>query len=221
MIMEKQYAVLGLGSFGESVALTLENMGCDVLVMDDSYEKIQDISDKVSYAMKADVSDPDALQALGGKNLDGVVVAVSENLEAGIMATMLCKEMGIPLVVAKAKNRLQGAILQRVGADRIVYPEIEMGSRVAKSLVSREFMDWIELSNDYSMVEIAVPDKWVGRTLVDINVRERLGINVVGIIVNGKIDVTLDPQKPLPEGGILIVIGANDVLEKFDSKKKL
>ena len=221
MIMEKQYAVLGLGSFGESVALTLENMGCDVLVMDDSYEKIQDISDKVSYAMKADVSDPDALQALGGKNLDGVVVAVSENLEAGIMATMLCKEMGIPLVVAKAKKKLQGAILQRVGADRIVYPEIEMGSRVAKSLVSREFMDWIELSNDYSMVEIAVPDKWVGRTLVDINVRERLGINVVGIIINGKIDVTLDPQKPLPEGGILIVIGANDVLEKFDSKKKL
>ena len=196
-------------------------MGCDVLVMDDSYEKIQDISDKVSYAMKADISDPDALQALGGKNLDGVVVAVSENLEAGIMATMLCKEMGIPLVVAKAKNKLQGAILKRVGADRIVYPEIEMGSRVAKSLVSREFMDWIELSNDYSMVEIAVPDKWVGRTLVDINVRERLGINVVGIIVNGKIDVTLDPQKPLPEGGILIVIGANDVLEKFDSKKKL
>ena len=205
--MEKQYAVLGLGSFGESVALTLENMGCDVLVMDDSYEKIQDISDKVSYAMKADVADPDALQALGGKNLDGVVVAVSENLEAGIMATMLCKEMGIPLVVAKAKNKLQGAILKRVGADRIVYPEIEMGSRVAKSLVSREFMDWIELSNDYSMVEIAVPDKWVGRTLVDINVRERLGINVVGIIINGKIDVTLDPQKPLPEGGILIVIG--------------
>lgn len=219
--MEKQYAVLGMGSFGESVALTLENMGCDVLVMDDSYEKIQDISDKVSYAMKADVSDPDALQALGGKNLDGVVVAVSENLEAGIMATMLCKEMGIPLVVAKAKNKLQGAILKRVGADRIVYPEIEMGSRVAKSLVSREFMDWIELSNDYSMVEIAVPDKWVGRTLVDINVRERLGINVVGIIINGKIDVTLDPQKPLPEDGILIVIGANDVLEKFDSKKKL
>lgn len=219
--MEKQYAVLGMGSFGESVALTLENMGCDVLVMDDSYEKIQDISDKVSYAMKADISDPDALQALGGKNLDGVVVAVSENLEAGIMATMLCKEMGIPLVVAKAKNKLQGAILKRVGADRIVYPEIEMGSRVAKSLVSREFMDWIELSNDYSMVEIAVPDKWVGRTLVDINVRERLGINVVGIIINGKIDVTLDPQKPLPEGGILIVIGANDVLEKFDSKKKL
>ena len=218
--MEKQYAVLGLGSFGESVALTLENMGCDVLVMDDSYEKIQDISDKVSYAMKGDVADPDALQALGGKNLDGVVVAVSENLEAGIMATMLCKEMGIPLVIAKAKNEIQGAILKRVGADRIVYPEIEMGSRVAKSLVSREFMDWIELSNDYSMVEIAVPAKWAGQSLAEVNARERLGINVVGIIVNGKIDVTPDPQEPLPENGILIVIGSNDILEKFDSKKK-
>ena len=219
--MEKQYAVLGLGSFGESVALTLENMGCDVLEMDDSYEKIQDISDKVSYAMKGDVADPDALQALGGKNLDGVVVAVSENLEAGIMATMLCKEMGIPLVIAKAKNEIQGAILKRVGADRIVYPEIEMGSRVAKSLVSREFMDWIELSNDYSMVEIAVPAKWAGQSLAEVNARERLGINVVGIIVNGKIDVTPDPQKPLPEGGILIVIGSNDILERFDSKRKL
>ena len=218
--MEKQYAVLGLGSFGESVALTLENMGCDVLVMDDSYEKIQEISDKVSYAMKADVADPEALQSLGGRNLDGVVIAVSKNLEGGIMATMLCKEMGIPLVVAKAKNSLQGAILERVGADRIVYPEIEMGSRVAKSLVSREFMDWIELSKDYSMVEIAVPDKWAGRSLVEVSARERLGINVVGIIVDGKIDVTPDPQKPLPEGGILIVIGTNEILEKFDSRKR-
>ena len=219
-MMEKQYAVLGLGIFGYSVALTLENMGCDVLVMDASYEKIQDISDKVSYAMKADIADPDALQALGGRNLDGVVIAVSESLEASIMATMICKEMGIPLVLAKAKDKLQGAILERVGADRIVYPEIEMGSRVAKSLVAREFMDWISLSNDYSMVEIAVPDKWIGKSLTELSVRERLGINVVGIIVNGKIDVTLDPQKPLPQGGILIVIGANDILEKFDSAKK-
>lgn len=219
-MMEKQYAVLGLGSFGYSVALTLENMGCDVLVMDASYEKIQDMSDKVSYAMKADISDPDALQALGGRNLDGVVVAVSESLEASIMATMICKEMGIPLVIAKARDKLQGAILERVGADRIVYPEIEMGSRVAKSLVAREFMDWIDLSNDYSMVEIAVPDKWVGKSLTELSVRERLGINVVGIIINGKIDVTLDPQMPLPEDGILIVIGSNDILEKFDAAKK-
>ena len=212
--MDKQFAVLGLGSFGSSVALTLENMGCDVLVVDESYEKVQEISDKV------DVSEPDALQALGGRNLDGVVVAISESLEASIMATMLCKEMGIPLVVAKAKDKLQGAILQRVGADRIVYPEIEMGSRVAKSLVSKEFVDWISLSNDYSMVEIVVPQNWVGKSLVDLGVRERLGINVVGIIKNGKIEVAINPQEPLREKEILIVIGSNDILEKFDMKNR-
>ena len=217
--MEKQYAVLGMGSFGESVALTLENMGCDVLVMDDSYEKIQDISDKVSYAMKADVSDPDALQALGGKNLDGVVVAVSENLEAGIMATMLCKEMGIPMVLAKAKDKLQGTILKKVGADSVVYPEIEMGSRVAKNLVAKEFSDWIELSEDYSMVEAVVPEPWQGKCLADLKVRERFGINVVGIIINKQVDVTFDPNEPLPANGILIMIGANDILQKFDAGK--
>ena len=136
------------------------------------------------------------------------------------MATMLCKEMGIPLVVAKAKDKLQGANLQRVGADRIVYPEIEMGSRVAKSLVSKEFVDWISLSNDYSMVEIVVPQNWVGKSLVDLGVRERLGINVVGIIKNGKIEVAINPQEPLREKEILIVIGSNDILEKFDMKNR-
>ena len=104
--MKKQFAVFGLGSFGRSVALTLENLGCDVVVVDKSYEKIQEISDMVSYAMRADVSDPDALHALGGRNLDGAVVAVSESLEASIMATIISKEMGIPYVLAKAKDEL-------------------------------------------------------------------------------------------------------------------
>ena len=101
-----------------------------------------------------------------------------------------------------------------------MYPEIEMGSRVAKNLVAKEFMDWIALSNDYSMVEVAVPERWVGKNLVELKVRDRFGINVVGIIVDGKVDVTPDPQDPLPGDGILIVIGSNDILEKFDSKKK-
>ena len=188
--MNRQFAVLGLGSFGSSVALTLENMGCDVLAVDESYEKVQEIADKVSYAVKADVSDPDALQSLGGRNLDGVVIATSESLEASIMATMLCKEMGIPLVVAKAKDKLQ------------------------------EFVDWISLSNDYSMVEIVVPKNWIGKSLVDLGIRERLGINVVGIIKNGKIEVAIDPQEHLQENTILIVIGSNDILEKFDTKNR-
>ena len=217
-MMNRQFAVLGLGSFGWSVALTLEKMGCDVLAVDDSFEKIQEISEQVSYAVKADVSDPEALQALGGRNLDGAVVAVSENFEASVMATMICKEMGIPKVLAKAKDTLQGTILKKVGADAVVYPEIEMGSRVAKNLVAREFTDWIELSDDYSLVEAAVPKSWVGKCLAELKVRERFDVNVVGIILDGEVDVTFDPQKPLPAEGILILIGANDVLEKFDAK---
>ena len=105
-----------------------------------------------------------------------------------------------------------------MGADAVVYPEIEMGSRVAKNLVAREFTDWIELSDDYSLVEAAVPQNWIGRCLAELKVRERFGINVVGIILDGEVDVTFDPQKPLPADGILILIGANDVLEKFDEK---
>ena len=178
-----------------------------MLVVDDSAEKIQEISEDVSYALKADVSDPEALEALGGRNLDGAVVAVSENFEASIMATMLCKDMGIPKVLAKAKDKLQG------------YPEIEMGSRVAKNLVAKEFSDWIELSDDYSMVEAVVPEPWQGKCLAELRVRERFGINVVGIIINKQVDVTFDPMEPLPENAILIMIGANDILQRFDARK--
>ena len=114
--MRKQFAVLGLGSFGRSVALTLENMGCDVIVVDKSQETIQEISDRVTYAITADITEKEALSALGTRNLDGAIIGVAENLEAGIMATLLCKEIGIPKVVAKAKNKLQGTILKKVGA---------------------------------------------------------------------------------------------------------
>jgi trk system potassium uptake protein TrkA len=217
--MKKQYAVFGLGSFGRSVALTLESLGCDVIVVDKSYEKVQEISDSVSYAMRADVSDPEALVSLGGKNLDGAVVAVSESLEASIMATIAAKEIGIPYVLAKARDELQGMILEKIGADAIVYPERDMGSRVAKSLVSTAFTDWIELSAEYSMAETVIPDKWVGKSLADLKVRERCGLNVVGIMRGEEVDVTFDPHEPLPSDCIIIVIGANSVLSKFHSMK--
>ena len=213
--MKKQFAVLGLGSFGRSVALTLESLGCDVFVVDKSYEKVQEISDSVADAMRADVYDPDALVSLGGKNLDGAVVAVSESLEASIMATIAAKEIGIPYVLAKARDELQGRILEKIGADAIVYPERDMGSRVAKSLVSTAFTDWIELSSEYSMAETVIPEKWVGKSLADLKVRERYGVNVVGIMQGEKVDVTFDPHEPLPEGCIMIVIGANSMLADF------
>ena len=173
----------------------------------------------VSYAMRADVSDPDALQALGGRNLDGAIVAVSENLEASIMATIISKEMGIPYVLAKAKDELQGAILEKVGADAIAYPERDMGERVAKSLMSTAFTDWIELSSEYSLAEVVIPEKWIGKSLSELKIREQYGINVVGIMQGERVEVTLDPYEPLPGGAILILIGATNVLEKFHTWK--
>ncbi len=215
MKLKKQYAVLGLGKFGESVARTLENLGCDVIVVDNSAEKIQAIADSVSFAIKADIAESNVIRSLGARNLDGAIIGVSENLEASIMATINAKEIGIPYVIAKAQNELHATILKRVGADTIVFPEKEMGSRVAKSLVSTNFADWIELSADYSLVEIEVPASWVGESLLNLSVRQRFDINVVGLIENGEVEVSLDPNKPLPEKGILILVGSNTALQKF------
>ncbi len=218
--MRKQYAVFGLGSFGRSVALTLESLGCDVVAVDKSYEKVQEISDSVTYALRADVSDPDALLSLGGRNLDGAVVAVSDSLEASIIATITAKEIGIPYVLVKARDELQGTVLEKVGADSVVYPERDMGSRVAKNLVSATFADWIELSSEYSLAETAIPEKWVGQSLAELRVRERYGINVVGVMQHGEVNVNIDPCQPLTEECIIIVIASNAVLSHFLMKNK-
>ena len=213
--MGKQFAVFGLGSFGKSVALTLQSFGCDVIAVDNCYEKIQDIADSVSYAMCGDVTEPEFMKTIGARNLDGAVIAVSENLEAAIMATMISKEMGISYVLVKAMDELQGKILEKVGADSIVYPEIDMGERVAKKLISTEFIDWIELSPDYSLTEKLLPKQWEGKSLAELRVREKYGINVIGILKEDKMDMALDPSKPLQADDMLFIIGKNSDLEKF------
>ena len=216
--MGKQFAVFGLGSFGKSVALTLQSFGCDVIAVDNCYEKIQDIADSVSYAMCGDVTEPEFMKTIGARNLDGVVIAISENLEAAIMATMISKEMGISYVLVKAMDELQGKILEKIGADSIVYPEIDMGERVAKKLMSTEFVDWIELSPDYSLTEKLIPKQWEGKSLAELRVREKFGINVIGILKEDKMDMALDPSKPLQADDMLFIIGKNSDLEKFKLK---
>ena len=216
--MGKQFAVFGLGSFGKSVALTLQSFGCDVIAVDNCYEKIQDIADSVSYAMCGDVTEPEFMKTIGARNLDGAVIAVSENLEAAIMATMISKEMGISYVLVKAMDELQGKILEKVGADSIVYPEIDMGERVAKKLISTEFIDWIELSPDYSLTEKLLPKQWEGKSLAELRVREKFGINVIGILKEDKMDMALDPSKPLQPDDMLFIIGKNSDLERFKLK---
>ena len=141
------------------------------------------------------------------------MVAASDNMEASIMATLVCKEIGVPYVMAKAKNELHATVLEKIGADSVIFPEKEMGMRVARNLMSANFTDWIALSPDYSLVETEVPEKWVGRTLLELDVRKTYDVIVVGIKMGDKVEVNPDPKEQLKEGNVLILIGANQALE--------
>ena len=213
--MKKQFAVFGLGSFGESVAVTLQQLGCEVVAVDNHMEHVQEISEQVSYAIKADAGDPEVIKSLGTRNLDGVVVAVADDMEARVMATLVSKEIGVPYVIAKAKNELHATILKKIGADAVIFPEMEMGVRVAKTLMSSNFADWIALSPDYSIIEIATPKEWVGKSLQQLDVRRSHDVNVVGIKIGEEVEVNPDPERTLQEDMTLIIIGSNYALEKI------
>ncbi len=213
--MKKQFVVLGLGSFGASVAVTLQKLGCDVVAVDQDMERIEDVADRVTYAMQADIGNPELLESLGSKNYDGIVVASSENLEGSILATLAAKEMGIPYILCKAQNERCAQVLRKVGADAVVFPEEEMGRKIAKNLLSANLADWIELSPDYSIVETSVPKRWIGRTLKELDVRRTYGVNVAGVKEGNQVEITPDPDMRLKEGMILMLIGSNEALEKI------
>ena len=213
--MKKQFAVLGVGSFGESVAVELQNLGCEVIAVDNDMERIEEIADSVSYAMRADFGEPEVIRSLGARNLDGVVVAVAENMESSIMATLISKEIGVPYVMAKAKTDLHATVLRKIGADVVVFPEVDMGKRIAKTLASANFADWLSLSPDYSIVEIKIPEKWVGKSLIELDVRRVHAVNVVAIKTGDDVEVNPDPARKLEEGMIMVLVGANEALEKI------
>lgn len=213
----KEFAVFGLGEFGRSVALTLARNGCQVLAVDKVVEKVQDIADYVTHAFRADVADPEALRSLGLNNLDGVVIAIGENLEASIMATIVTKECGVPYVLAKAHNDIHGMVLERVGADKVIFPERAMGYRTARNLISGNFIDTMELSTSFSMVEIATPRDWIGKTLRELNLRS-LGLNVIARKEGEAIITHLDPDRPSVEEDTYIILGENEALEKLYSR---
>lgn len=213
--MKKQFVVLGLGSFGASVAVTLQQLGCDVVAVDQDMECIEDVADRVTYAMQADIGDPELFDVLGKESFDGIVIASSENLEGSIMATLAAKEAGIPYVLCKAHNKRYAEVLRKVGADAVVFPEKEMGKRIAKNLVSANLADWIALSPDYSVVEAAIPEKWIGRTLKELDVRKTYEVNVVGIKEGERVEITPDPDMPLKPKMILMLVGSNEALQRI------
>jgi trk system potassium uptake protein TrkA len=207
MSLKKSYAIFGLGRYGLSVARELVAGGADVLAIDSNEAIVNSLSAEIPLCKCADVTDPDVLRQLDIGNFDVVIVAIAGSLEATVMATMLCKEMGVETVIAKCSNEMHQKILSRVGADQVVFPEFESGTRLAKNLLSAGFVDLLDLARDVSMVEIRVQPEWVGKNLMELNLRRKFGINVVAIRLNGEVMINLDPEKPLSKEARLLVIG--------------
>lgn len=213
-MVSREIAVLGLGRFGKGVAETFSHIGGNVIAIDIDQKKVDDIADKVAYAVRADVTDIDTVERLGLSNVDTVIIAMSKSFEASIIAIILCKELGVPYIVAKAQNKLQGNILEKVGADKVVYPEVEMGEKLAMTLLYGNFIDVFSLSDKVSIVETTLPKKWYGKTLVELDVRRRYGFNVIAVKENDRISIDVPVDEPLREGIELIVLGNVDELTK-------
>lgn len=213
--MGKQFIVFGIDRFGESAAKTLEQSGCQVVAVDRSQEKIQQIADDVSYAAAMDVTDPENLKSLALDTMDGAVIALVDEMEASIVVAMTCIEYGIKNIVARAKNEVHGKVLEKIGVSCVVYPERDMGARIGKFLTATDFSDWINLSKDYGIAEMPVPAEWVGRSLAELKLRETYGFNVVGVRCNGDMNMNFSPTQRFTKNMIVYVIGAQKDLDSF------
>ena len=211
---KKEFAVFGLGEFGSSIAIALEENGCQVLAVDSNQEKVQEISAYVTHAACANVADQAVVRSLGIHNMDGVIVGIGENLESSIMATICAKECGVPYVLAKANSDIHATVLKRVGADQVIFPEKATGIRLGRNLASGNFLETIELSKKFSMVEIVVPKKWIGKTIRELNLRSK-GINIIAR--KGDLEdlvLIVDPDSVIQGSETFIIIGSNKDLER-------
>ncbi|MBQ1660358.1 MAG: TrkA family potassium uptake protein [Clostridia bacterium] len=215
MANNKTYAVFGLGRYGSAVAKELVNNGAEVLAVDIDEEKVNDAVADIPLCKCADVTDPEVLKQLGVANIDVVVISMATDLEASVMATMLCKEMGVKTVISKCSSEMNCKILSKVGADRVIFPESESGIRLAKNLVSSGFVDILDISNDVSMVELEVRPEWENKSLLELDLRKKYSINIVSVIEDGKASVIIDPEKPLKKSMRLIVIADTAKLRKL------
>jgi trk system potassium uptake protein TrkA len=211
----KQFAVIGMGRFGTSVATTLHEMGNDVLVIDMNEERIEDIIDKVTYGVQADATDEKAMKDVGLRNVDVVVIAIASNIQASILATLNAKELGVKHVYAKAKNEQHRKVLYKIGADRVFSPEKEMGRKVAQILVSDNIFEIMELDTNHSIIEIRVLKKWVNKSLAEIDFRAKFGINILAIKRGEELNVSPFAEDVLHKDDILLIIGDNAAIKKL------
>ena len=210
----KQFLVAGLGLFGTSVALTLQQMGYEVYTLDSEESLVQDLSTQLNYVVCGDASDKKTLQSLPLEDIDVALVAIG-NVERNMMCTMLLKELGIKQVVAKAINNLHGAMLNKIGADKVVYAERDMGERVAHNLISAGVMDYIELSSEISVMSLAIPAEFVGKNLIEADLRRRYDVNVVAIKRDGRTIVNPKAQEVFQPEDEIIVLGTHEGVKRM------
>ena len=206
MSINKSYAVFGLGRYGLAVAKELVNNGVEVLAIDSDETIVNSAIADIPFCKCADVTDSEVIKQLGIANMDVVIIAMANNLEASVMAVMLCKEVGVKTVIAKCANEVHKKILSKVGADKVVFPEHESGTRLAKNLLSSGFIDVIELSNDVSLIELEVKPEWVGKTLIELNLRKKYSLNVIAIRQVNNLEINIDPTIKLDKNMQLVVI---------------
>ena len=215
MQKKKSYAVFGLGRYGAAVAKELVDNGMEVIAVDIDQKTVTEAAAFLPVCKCANVTDADVIARLGIANIDTVIICMAGNLESSVMAVTLCKEAGVPTVIAKCGNEMHQKILLRVGADKVVFPENESGIRLAKNLLSSGFIDMISLSREVSMVEIDVKAEWVGKNLIELNLRKKYGFNIVAIRCGQQVQINIDPQLPLQKEMTLIVIANTAKLAKL------
>ncbi|WP_226578313.1 potassium channel family protein [Halobacillus litoralis] len=214
--MKKEFAVIGLGRFGGSICRELSREGMEVLALDLDEDKVNEYRDIASHAVIADSTDENVLKELGFRNIDHVIVAIGDNIQASMLTTLILKEMGIKMITVKAQNDYHEKILNKIGADQVVHPERDMGKRIAHNIISNNILDYIELSDDHSVVEVKAGSKMGGKTLVDLDIRAEYGCNVVAIKRAKDVIVSPMATEEIEESDVLIVIGADKDISRFE-----
>jgi len=217
--MNEQFVIIGCGRFGSAVAQELTKLGREVMIIDIEPDVIQNMSNVVTYAVQADITDANTVESLGIGNFDTAVVTMGANIQGSMLATLLVKETGVKTVISKAQSKVHSQILYKIGADRVIFPEREMGIRLAKNLVSKNVLEFIELSEDYSVIELLVNQEWIGKTLEELDMRKKYGVNVIAIKNSDNVNINVLGSYVIQENDILVVIGQNENLNQFEKKE--
>lgn len=213
---KKQFVVIGLGRFGSSIATTLYSLGNDVLVIDKNEDLIQDIASEVTHAVQADATDENALKALGIRNFDVAIISIGGDIQSSVMATLILRELGVKYIIAKGNGELHAKVLYKIGADRVVLPEKDMGVRVAHNIISSSILDYIELSSDYSIMEVKAFEDWVGKDLKSLELRKKYGINVIAIKKGEKINLNPAADDIVCKDNVIVAIGSKEALTSLE-----